>query len=375
MKATPRHGRLRSLGGSSGFTLVELIVSTGITLVLALLLVGVTGDILATWNRTRGNLTTSNQAKLALDQLAADLESAVFRADGAVWLASTVQPDQSGTGDTGYSTTAWKATWDATGGGVMKPGNGVGPASSLDLTGGAESLDAEVRPLEKFRFGMAGVWLRFFTTEPDRNDELEKTSTIRAVGYQIVRYTRATGTPSPRYGLFRSWVRPYGSSPDSTFDVGYELFVFPDGSVSRYNSGDARPGYPGTIRRPGVEMLLANNVIDFGVRFWVRDASGNLVVRFPEDENNLGFAARTPAPEVGDLNAVPPEPDPGAPVFSQMTYGVPEVAEVFLRVLTDQGAEEIEALETGRRIGDWWKIAEAHSTIYTRWIQLKGRGL
>ena len=102
----------------AGFTLIELIVATAITVLLAGLLIAITSGILSSWNRSRGRLTTSNQAKLALDILTTDLEGALMRNDDNVWLAATVQPDQGGTGDSGAS----MASWNAAGGGAMKPG-------------------------------------------------------------------------------------------------------------------------------------------------------------------------------------------------------------------------------------------------------------
>ena len=358
----------RCLQRRSGFTLVELIVATGITLLLATLLLSITAGIMSAWNRSRGDLTTSNQAKLALDQIAADLQSAIIHADGEVWLAATVQPDQSGTGDAGASI----ADWNASGGGQMKPGwsNPGTLGSSLDVTIDS-SIPAEARPLEAFRFGMAGVWLRFFSAEPDANDTIQNVSSPRAIAYQILRYKPSDSSSDRFYGLYRSSVRPTGSS--STFSVGYELFANGDGAKTEYNIGSATDGDAGCIRRPNKSSLVANHVIDFGVRIWIRNPSGDLVVGFPTGDANLGFAARIPMPIGTEKNVIPQEPAVGAPTFTQMNYGSPEVVEIFLRGLSDEGANLIKALETGKKSGDWWAIAKANSAVFIRRIDVKSK--
>ena len=60
----------------------------------------------------------------------------------------------------------------------------------------------------------------------------------------------------------------------------------------------------------------------------------------------------------------------------------PEVADVMMRVLTEDGAKMIDALESGagvviRPAGStdaewWWSVAEANSRVYVRRIYLKG---
>ena len=59
----------------------------------------------------------------------------------------------------------------------------------------------------------------------------------------------------------------------------------------------------------------------------------------------------------------------------------PDLAEVMLRVLTDEGARLIAAYETGRLqppagvtpADYWWTLAEAHSEVFTRQIVLPSR--
>ena len=345
--------RSRFPSRQAGFTLVELLVASAITVVLAGLMIAILTQVSKTWARASGGLTATQQAEQALDLLARDLQSAVLRRDGRVWLAATVQPDQSGAGDIGGTLAKWTSS-------VRKPGAAAPgtPNSSLDLV----PLSGR---LEDCRFGMAGVWLRFVAQVPDSNGDSANTSAPRAVAYQIVRRAVVDNPgAAQRYGLFRSEVRPYSDdSPArerSTFVVGYDLFV------PAYNStaGGGSLGDAGNIRRPRRELLLANEVVDFGVRFFrPKPGSGQLVLLFPTSNDNRGFAGTT------NTSAVPVNPTVPS---GAMTYGFPTVAEVFIRVLTEEGARQISALEQGQLVGPkWWEIARAHSVVCTRRVVLE----
>jgi hypothetical protein len=58
---------------------------------------------------------------------------------------------------------------------------------------------------------------------------------------------------------------------------------------------------------------------------------------------------------------------------------MPEVADVMLRILSEEGAVQIENIETGRVMRPagfatdaewWWAVAEAHSRIFIRRVNL-----
>lgn len=351
----------------SGFTLVEVLVATAVTALLAGLMITVISNVMSAWRRSADSLQTNSQAKVALEYLAQDLNSAMFRRDPRVWLVATVQPDQ--TTPPGDDVGGTLPNWAATGGGTLKPGwtSPGTPASSLNLAPTSGRLD-------DYRFGMAGVWLRLITDVADSNSTssgIQQTSAPRAVGYQVVRHALSTATGSAtRYALFRTEVRPFhdtsASQAASTFVNGYDLTATAYTTVgATNNTADA-----GNIRRPlRGEHLLANNVVDFGVRFYTRDPTGNLVLAFPLSNSNLGFLATSNTAAV-----------PGGSSFSytpaSLAYGFPDVAEVFVRVLTEDGARQIEALESGRLPGlDWWTITTANSRVYTRRIVLNSRPL
>ncbi len=367
---------------TSAFTLIELMVALMVAGALVALISAITIQATSVWQRAAGRIATRAQADLIFDRITQDIEGAVLRRDGNVWMAATIQSaPQIGKGDAAMS----DATWD----GRIKPF-----LEKMDDASSSLSFPVDGRPFSQSRFGQAGVWFRFFTTQPDVQSSLHNLSAPRAVGYQIVR-RRVTasagaseGSPAPvRYVLYRSSARPASDSwddPDSTFSVGYDLFS--SGAPPDYNQGDAgRIDNVGNIRSPRrFEQVMGNNVVDFGVRCWVRDEeSGGLVQRFPlrmpERTPARGFAATV---RDGRLQpaAIPPPVGAGAPVRSdEMAYGFPVRIDVLVRILTEEGARLLEAWETGRiarapGFADdgtyWWFLAGKHSHVYVTSIQV-----
>jgi type II secretory pathway pseudopilin PulG len=387
--------RLRSSSATrasrAGFTIVELLVAVGITLLLVTLMLTIVTQILSGWNRSTGSLTSGNQARLILEQASQDLQSAVMRRDSTnVWLAATLQPTQSGAGLTGMKDADWS--------GIVKPsGSESTITDKVRLDRGAAITD--------YRFGQAGVWLRFFSIPPGANTpltagnttavKLETISAPRAVAYQMVR--RKLGA-STGYQLFRSEARPAPMSTpqaantgNSTFTSGYNLFM-PTNPAPSYNVGDSInapddqvDGNVGTIRSPRPSQLIGNNVIDFGVRLFVRvtinnGASSELREAFPVNRTGSssvivrGFTAIV----VADGSPGPTTPDGVSPVVA----GYPEAAEILVRILTDEGARLIAAFEAGntKRPADvktdaefWWRLAEANSQVYSRRVDIRGQ--
>ena len=320
---------------ASGFTLVELLVAAAITAALAGALVAIVVQVLGLWSRSGSSVTTAGEVTRVLEQISRDLEAMVCRPDASAWFAVTVQRDQAGAGDSGMTDADWT--------GAAKP-SGL-PSLRLDPTDGS---------LEDQRFGQAGVWLRFFTTEPDANDSATNRSLPRAVSYQIVR--RRTGR-GHAYQLYRSQVRPGGAN--STFSSGYDLFASP------YNTPNGSEQHPGNIRRPNTRFLLGNHVIDLGLRVFVRAGDGGVEPAFP-----LG-----PAAEQSFVATTGTSPVPGY-AGRPVTRGRPVRLDVLVRILTEEGAQAIANLEAGRipvppgltRAEHWWGLAEAHSRVHVRTV-------
>lgn len=374
MKSPVKTSMLRRL---RAFTVIELLVAVGVTALLVSLMLTIVVNVMSGWNRSSGSLSAGNQARLVLDQVARDLQSAIIKRDGNGWLVATVQQNQTGVGLSGVSDAAWVSTKPST--------TGTDPT----ITNASFLVPAGANPaIDDYRFGQGGVWLRFFSSVAGANaldssntPMMQTLSAPRAVAYQIVRLPVVPGSAEVRYQLFRSEVRPGHREPvlaaRSTFAVGYDLldagslYNNPNNNNDRgsknfgvliENSGGVtvdQGGEPGSIRRPDRNQLIANNVIDFGVRLWTRNASNQLVISFPTSTTNVGFAATS---------------NPAAPI-SGYNYGFPEVAEVMVRVLTDEGVLLISNLEAGLIAGDWWEIALANSRVYSRRVEIKGRSL
>jgi hypothetical protein len=358
MKANFNTNLERSASRSrGGFTLLELMVASGITIFLVGLLVGMISTVTSGWQRVQGSLSTEAQARLILDQLASDLEGAVFKPDGSIWLAFsivTVAPANSYLDDHGWQGTIRTTLPSHTV--LLKPDSNEPETLALDMP-----------DLSDARYGQAGGWLRLFTTHQDSNTAVETLSAPTAVGYQIVR-RNVTGDPisnnpstNPaeiRYQFFRSVVRTTAVGTDSqqkgSFEVGYDL------AAVEYNTSFGTQSAPGSITKPYSAGLLANNVIDFGVRFYVVDA-GNLRLVYPADGSGR-LASHLADPDHFATSSV--VGDPGR---------FPDVVEVMVRILTDEGARQIQNLEAGRTNGDWWAIADANSRVFTRRIQTLAR--
>ena len=317
-----RHWTLAGCKPSDSFTLLELLVASAITGLVAGLVLSLTASVLRNWTRSHGALMAEGQARVVLDQLTQDLRGALYRDDGKVWLAATVQPETS-----------------VSGLGM----NGLKPAGP--------SLNPAADNLADARFGVGGVWLRFFTVTPGTDPRSNDPAAPVAVSYQLIRRSPTSSGGSPHYLLYRA-----GVTPAETFAAGYDL------SASAYNTPVDVDGAAGNVMRPALRQVLADNVIDFGVHFqgYATDSgSGAPVLQriFPRDGTDLEFRAKSPA------------------AAGEVGRSFPAVADILVRVLTDEGARRIGALEAGQIEGDWWAIAEENSRVFTRRILINAGSL
>jgi prepilin-type N-terminal cleavage/methylation domain-containing protein len=320
-----------------GFTLLELLVAVSITVLLVGLILAVTTGVLNLWRRMQGGFGAGAEAKLALDLLERDLQAALYRTDGNTWLAVDVTNNAAGLGNRGWLTS-----------GPTKPAT----AESLRLL--PEPDAGGVRHLSEARFGLSGTWLRFIASTAESSSE---PGLPRAIAYQICRRpvtgpVNQTNPAALRYTLFRAAV-----AADSTFAAGYNLLT---GNYASTSGSPSATRNPATITNPNNADALASNVIDFGVWLQVRQADGSLRQIFPATAGDLSHAARSGGDEV------------------------PQVADVMLRILSEEGATLIENIERGRLTRPpqhatdaewWWAVAEANSRVYTRRIEIKGGAL
>ncbi len=68
------------------FTLIEIMVATAIMVILVGLVIQITSQVLNVWTRSSGRLTALASARIAMELITQDLETAVFRNNDMQWL-------------------------------------------------------------------------------------------------------------------------------------------------------------------------------------------------------------------------------------------------------------------------------------------------
>ena len=335
-----------------GFTLIEVLVASGVTVLLVGFMVAIVSNVTGFWGRTSGRLSAESQARYALDQLTLDLQSAIYRDDGATWLAASVPANN----------TAINSLWVTNGTilGNLKPSTATGMTNPTLTYGAANIANAT--------FGPAGTWLRFFTTKRGANTAADVTSVSApvAVGWQVIRRASSTNAANidRRYFLHRAEV-----TPANTLTNGYDITLAAYAGTAAATGNTGTLGSARSVRIPlDLGTIIAENVIDFGVYFYTRPAAGASSAApnriFPSGSETTHLANRPPRT--------------GTP-----TTEFPEEAEIMIRVLTDEGAAQIAAFETGRltlpagrsAAQYWWDIAVAKSQVFTRRVVLRAQPL
>lgn len=357
----------RTPAARRAFTLLELLVAATITALLAGFLAVVVGDVAGFWSRTSGRLTTEAQARIVLDQLTLDLQSAHFEDDGNTWLAATAQNAPGGI-----------PNWISN---DQNPARAKPAALSLSMTAADFSSDAN-------RFGVAGTWLRFYTTARGTNQNAPaapfavNASAPVAVSYQIVRRIASTATTTAaarRYLLHRAQVRPaLNGTALGTLEAGRNITATAYTRTTPAAGNTGVNGDPRTVRAPTLDSVIADNVIDFGVRFYVRDAAtvGGLRLVFPA--NTAGVPANTPLTYLANV-------PPGGNGSDSFANRMPDVIDVSVRILTEKGADLIRGYESITQTvfappgvtpqAYWWDLARANSRVFTRRIVLRAEPL
>lgn len=390
MSAAPssnqRQTRRSRRGAGSGFTVIELLVAAAITAVLAGFIVAIVSNVSVFWTRTSGRLSAEAQARLVLDQLTLDLSSAVYRDDGNVWMAADVL-----TNATGGATGLWVAATTPT---AAKPSG----TTSFDLAATRAEL-ATRGALADARYGIAGTWLRFFTTKRGSNGTaVDSFSAPVAVGYQIIRRANGTATTAkPAYLFHRAEARPATTTPPATpanprptarpgvIDFGYNITAAAYTTSTATTNNGATTGDPRSIQVPGsrtnYDSVIAENVIDFGIRCYVRDSSPTSTTGL-----RLVFPASGPSGAISTATNVRLRAQlPSGTTVDSSNYNFvfPEVVDVMVRILTDEGARLIQNYEAGtlpvpagvNAQQYWWQLATANSQVFTRRIVLNGKPL
>lgn len=325
-----------------GFTLLELLVAVTISLGIAGVMLAVTSNVLGLWRRSQASHTQATTARQVLDLLERDLQSAIWRRDTNRWLAADILDSPGSLSNHGW----------LSGSGLMKPANGGSLLPQSAPGAGGDGL------LQNARFGLSGSWLRFVTTNVESGGSLPT-----VVAYQIARRPvtgdpLATNPAAVRYSLYRSAI-----SSSETFASGYDVTSGAYASTTNNPSGASSTAYrtARNVMNPSHANLLGSNVVDFGCWLYVCNPDRTLRRIYPVGSGGTSHQA------IGNSTA------------SETRY--PEVADLMLRILSEEGAALLEAIETGRvprppSYGSdaawWWGVVEANSRVFTRRIAIKG---
>jgi prepilin-type N-terminal cleavage/methylation domain-containing protein len=358
---------------SKGFTLLELLVAVSVTALLAAMLLNITTQVATTQTKATGDLETNQAAQFILDRIQEDLQCAVYRNDGNVWLAATILEDTS-------NSSVWKI--DERG----KPDTASLRVTAEDWEGPDGEIDDIVVannqwPLIDSRFGVGGIWLRFFSQAPELDPDAEHTGGVRAIGYQLVRHgLTGSDTSKQRYQLFRSDV-----TAKETFKAGYDLHPLGEAYGSATADGVRVPKNIITpifsdSTGPSTDFSLAANIIDFGIRAYLieenDEGTGYLRQIFPDV--NASSSGSVSGYELLATSNATYRTNPNSDL-----YAFPEVVDAMVRVLTTEGASAISAFEAGLiPVPDgfsqdeyWWELAERHSEVYVRRIRVLPSGI
>lgn len=74
------------------FTVVEILIASAIMAVLVAVILGITSSVLTAWNNASNSLSRNFESRVSLDLIVQDLEAALFRSDGSIWMVSQAQP-------------------------------------------------------------------------------------------------------------------------------------------------------------------------------------------------------------------------------------------------------------------------------------------
>jgi prepilin-type N-terminal cleavage/methylation domain-containing protein len=303
------------------FTLIEIMVATVIMVVLVGLVIQITSEVLKVWTRSSGKLSANAEARIAMDLITQDLETAVFRNNGQQWLRVEAPKDTEAGGSSLYT--------DQT--------------VSLKLFSPA---------LDRDKFESDGI-------TPIPGD-------ICAIGYRLAYKKSYAGTNAPEvYALYRRVIDPKitfndymgsgNSGPQLTLTDGTLWADFGDGS-STDDSITANVNY------------LAGNIIEFKVLIYEQPAIvGGLVVPSNATPEGKLEAGRDYA-YGGDTDTDGDDVDDGVVRTNKLLY-----ADIILTVITDTGLEMLNNL--GKIPETAPEIVQQHGQTFTRRVNFMAHPL
>lgn len=294
----------------AGFTIIELVVALAIGSVLMAVLLWSIQRLVEGGAKGVSDAGLESDALRLLDRIETDVRSLLMPSGNKLVCGVRI-------GEEGWTPSYWALE----GGGMLKPDERT---IALDPEWGSAFADE--------RWGRVGaVWMGMAQGPPGNPEFGSAGPGVVAFSWYLGRMVLGSGADArPVYCLMRG-----SATAGETFRAAYDL----------EDSGLAAAISPQT---PNIEHVMGLNVIDFGVRFWVREAGdGSMKLIFPSEATRSGSGW-----QIGWRG--PPSPESG-----------PMIVEVFVRVLSEEGARLIHQLESGNVVGDWWDVAERYSKVFS----------
>lgn len=72
------------------FTVIEILVASALMSVIVTIVLGMVSQVLNVWENSSGRLSSNFNARICMDNLVKDLQSAIFRNNGDVWLSAKI---------------------------------------------------------------------------------------------------------------------------------------------------------------------------------------------------------------------------------------------------------------------------------------------
>ncbi|MBC2594316.1 prepilin-type N-terminal cleavage/methylation domain-containing protein [Ruficoccus amylovorans] len=303
----------RTMRSRQGFTLVEIMAATGIMVAVILLVLGLTTNVLNTWNFSSDQLAQNYEARIALDFINQDMEAAYFNSKGMVWMQAV------------YGT--------------------VG------------NSDDQAR-------------LFFFSPVTDRDSDVAGDYCAVAYATEYQNPFNPTSTDRRRYGLYRRVV-----DAETTFNDVMTVPNFAAGGTlyDNYWEGNMGTGITGVFAK---DNYLSANVADFKVIFWYDDGTRNAdgTKDIKAITSNEGATGNPLAFVVADRIYISDSGD-GTSGYNDAVDGHLVYADITMTVLGDEGANMV-GNDSWDDMGiTWEQFLKMYGQTFTRRVYIMSNPL
>lgn len=298
----------------SAFTLIEIMVATAVMVILIGLVIQITNEVLKVWNRSSGKLSSNSEARLAMELLTQDLETAVFRDNGMQWLRIEKVDD---VGD------------------------------SYDNKTVALKLFAPALDRPKFE-------------KDDDGNKVPIPGDICGIAYRLAFKEAYEDSDTKIYALYRNIVDPRTTFNDLMGDPAQKVLTEANNDEWSESTVTDDSNY------------LVTNIVDFKVIVYHLDSTANPASVKPYNGNISGDVWQVTQNYIyGGDNYTGSTATPPLQVK-------PLYADILLTMITDEGLEILQNIEAGRSGTGYDNAADVvreHGQNFVRRVQFSGQGL